>query len=98
MNRKSRLLQLAVVVGLCAFVGAAAGIAGSAAAPSSKAKKGTSTFGSYSLEVENAKGVVKLHAQFELAVTRVHPQDYAAFRAFLSEVDKALGQRLIVKP
>ncbi|MEO7096896.1 MAG: DUF3857 domain-containing protein, partial [Polyangiales bacterium] len=62
------------------------------------AKKGSSTFGSYSLEVENVKGVVKLHAHFELAVTRIHPQDYAAFRTFLSEVDKALGQRLIVKP
>ena len=62
------------------------------------AKKGASPFGAYSLEVENSKGVVKLHAHFELAVTRIHPQDYAAFRTFLSEVDKALGQRLIVKP
>jgi hypothetical protein len=43
VNRKSSLLRLAVVVGLCAFVGAAAGIAGSAAAPTSKTKKGTST-------------------------------------------------------
>jgi hypothetical protein len=43
VNRKSRLLRLAVVVGLCALAGAAAGIAGSAAAPSGKTKKGTST-------------------------------------------------------
>ena len=64
------------------------------------AKKGSSPFGAYSLEVESAgnSGVIKLHAHFELAVTRVHPQDYAAFRLFLSEVDRALGQRLIVKP
>ena len=43
MNPKPRLVRLAVVIGLCALAGAAAGIAGSAAAPSSKAKKGNST-------------------------------------------------------
>jgi len=42
VNRKSRLLQLTVVIALCALAGAAAGIAGSAAAPSSKAKKSNS--------------------------------------------------------
>ncbi len=42
MNRKSRLLRLAVVIGLCALAGAVAGIAGSAAAPSGKAKNGNS--------------------------------------------------------
>ena len=47
MHRKSRLLQLAVVIGLCALAGAAAGIAGSAAAPSSKAKK--SNFGRHGI-------------------------------------------------
>ncbi|MDX6659179.1 MAG: hypothetical protein QOJ55_1 [Solirubrobacteraceae bacterium] len=43
MNRKSRLVRLGAVIGLCALAGAVAGIAGSAAAPSSKAKQGTST-------------------------------------------------------
>ena len=43
MNRKPRLVRLGAVIGLCALAGAAAGIAGSAAAPSSKAKKGNST-------------------------------------------------------
>lgn len=43
MNRKSRLVRLGAVIGLCALAGAVAGIAGSAAAPSSKTKQGTST-------------------------------------------------------
>ena len=43
MNRKPRLVRLGAVIGLCALAGAAAGIAGSAAAPSSKAKKGNSS-------------------------------------------------------
>ena len=43
MHRRFRFVRLGAVIGLCALVGAAAGIAGSAAAPSSKAKKGTAT-------------------------------------------------------
>lgn len=43
MNRKPRLVRLGAVIGLCALAGAAAGIAGSAAAPSGNAKKGYST-------------------------------------------------------
>jgi len=40
LNRK---LRLGVVIGLCALVGAAAGIAGSAAAPTSKSKQSNAT-------------------------------------------------------
>jgi hypothetical protein len=43
VNRKTRFVRLAAVIGLCALAGAAAGIAGSAAAPSSKAKQGNSS-------------------------------------------------------
>ena len=39
MHRRFRLVRLGAVVGLCALAGAGAGIAGSAAAPSSKVKK-----------------------------------------------------------
>jgi len=42
VNRKPRLVRLGAVIGLCALAGAAAGIAGSAAAPSGNAKKGYS--------------------------------------------------------
>jgi hypothetical protein len=43
VNRKPRLVRLGVVISLCALAGAAAGIAGSAAAPSGKANKGSSS-------------------------------------------------------
>jgi hypothetical protein len=43
VHRRFRLVRLGAVVGLCALAGAAAGIAGSAAAPSSKAKKGSTS-------------------------------------------------------
>jgi hypothetical protein len=43
VNRKLRPVRIAAVLGLCALAGAAAGIAGSAAAPSGKAKKGNSS-------------------------------------------------------
>jgi pectate lyase len=43
VNRKPRLVRLGAVIGVCALAGAAAGIAGSAAAPSNNAKKGNSS-------------------------------------------------------
>jgi hypothetical protein len=63
-----------------------------------EAKKGSSPFGNYAVEVESTKGALKIHVHFELTVSRVHPKDYAAFRAFLREADVALSQRVIVKP
>jgi hypothetical protein len=42
VNRKRTLLRIGIVVGLCAIAGAAAGIAGSAAAPSGNAKRSNS--------------------------------------------------------
>lgn len=61
-----------------------------------EAKKGSSKFGSYSLEVDVQKGVIKTHARFELAVTRVTPLEYPAFRNFLREAENVLAQRLIL--
>jgi hypothetical protein len=43
VKRKLSLVRLGVVIGLCALAGAAAGIAGSAAAPSGKAKRSDSS-------------------------------------------------------
>jgi len=62
-----------------------------------EAKKGSSAFGAYAVEVEASKGTLKIHVHFDLSVSRVHPKDYAAFRAFLQQADVALNQRVIVK-
>jgi tetratricopeptide (TPR) repeat protein len=55
---------------------------------------GTSPFGTYSVDVDATGGTV-LHVRTRVALsrTRVAASEYAAFRAFCEEVDRALGQR-----
>lgn len=53
-------------------------------------------FGSFSLQVEPMDGGVVVSGHVALDVARVEPAEYPAFRAFLAEMDRALGQRLSV--
>jgi tetratricopeptide (TPR) repeat protein len=60
------------------------------------ASSGSGPFGSYSVEVENAAGVIRLKSVVTLARTRVSAAEYPAFRGWCEQVDRALGQRATV--
>jgi hypothetical protein len=59
--------------------------------------KGDSRFGWYSVEVEKQPDKITVKSRLGLKVTRVVPKDYAAFKAFCVEADRALGARLVVE-
>ncbi|MCL2451083.1 MAG: DUF3858 domain-containing protein, partial [Polyangiaceae bacterium] len=58
--------------------------------------KGSSPFGAYSVEVDTSGGSLHVKTSVTLSMTRVSVADYAAFRGFCEEVDRALGQRATV--
>jgi hypothetical protein len=58
---------------------------------------GDSRFGWYSVTVEKQSDKVTVKSRVGLKVTRVVPKDYAAFKAFCAEADRALGARLVVE-
>jgi tetratricopeptide (TPR) repeat protein/transglutaminase-like putative cysteine protease len=60
-------------------------------------KNGDSRFGWYSVVVEQQPDKVTVKSRLGLKVTRVVPKDYAAFKAFCAEADRALGARLVVE-
>ncbi len=53
-------------------------------------------FGSYQVDVENAGGAIRVRTTVTLAKTRIAAAEYASFRAWCEEVDRALGQRVTV--
>jgi hypothetical protein len=60
-----------------------------------EAKKLTSPFGELDLQVEQAAGKLVVKAKLTMTKTRIEPADYAAFRTFCQEVDRALGDRAV---
>ena len=56
----------------------------------------TSRFGSYSVAVEETGSTVTVRSHLSLAVTRVTPQDYPAFRKFCVAADQAFSHRLVI--
>ncbi len=58
------------------------------------AKQGSSPFGSYAVEVESSPGSVRIKTSVAISKSRIAASEYAAFRAFCEEVDRALGQTL----
>jgi hypothetical protein len=58
---------------------------------------GDSRFGWYSIVVDKQADKVSVKSRLGLKVTRVPPADYAAFKAFCAEADRALGARLVVE-
>ncbi len=63
-------------------------------APSSA--RGTSPFGRYEVAVESAATSLHVKTTVTLTRTRIAPSEYAAFRAWCEEVDRALGLRATV--
>jgi cellulose synthase operon protein C len=56
--------------------------------------KGTSPFGSYSVEARQDAGKVSVTSRLVLAVSRVRPEQYPEFRAFCLAADAAFEARL----
>ena len=57
-----------------------------------------SAFGRFHLEVSADGDVVKVKSFLDVARSRIAPDEYARFRAFLGEIDAALQTRLVVGP
>ncbi len=56
-------------------------------------------FGHFDLRIEaSAHGTVVSEARLVVERDRVAPVDYAAFRAFLADVDAAMAERIVVEP
>jgi tetratricopeptide (TPR) repeat protein len=58
--------------------------------------QGDSPFGSYSVEVEALAGKITVHTKLALKKTRIMPNEYSSFRQFCTEVDSAIGKRMVV--
>jgi transglutaminase-like putative cysteine protease len=58
--------------------------------------EGTSTFGSFKVEVESGASVVRVKTRLTVSKTHIWAVDYPAFRAWCETVDHALGQRLVL--
>jgi tetratricopeptide (TPR) repeat protein len=63
-----------------------------------QAARGESQFGSYSVQVENGRGEVSVKSRVEVKVARIKPSEYAAWKRFCEEVDRAMGARLVIEP
>ena len=62
------------------------------------AREVESTFGRFHLEVSADGDVVRVKSFLDVARSRIAPDEYARFRAFLGEIDAALQTRLVVGP
>ena len=58
--------------------------------------RGSSPFGSYSVDVESNGNALHVKTTVALARTRITASEYPAFRAWCEEVDRGLGQRATV--
>jgi len=60
--------------------------------------RGSSSFGSYSVEVTRQPGQVTVRSRVEVTARRITPKQYDAWKKFCADVDRALGGRLVVGP
>jgi tetratricopeptide (TPR) repeat protein/transglutaminase-like putative cysteine protease len=63
-----------------------------------ESKEGNSEFGSYSVVFEKQGDKVRVKSRVGLKVPRVKPAEYAAFKRFCEEADRALSPRLVIEP
>jgi tetratricopeptide (TPR) repeat protein/transglutaminase-like putative cysteine protease len=61
-------------------------------------KDGSSDFGSYSVVFEKQGDRVRVKSRIGLKVPRVKPAEYAAFKRFCEDADRALSPRLVIEP
>jgi len=58
--------------------------------------EGTGPFGSYSVTVEEQPSKIIVTSRVTLTVTKVAPENYAAWKQFSADVDSALTPRLVI--
>ncbi|MDB4995182.1 MAG: Cell division protein FtsK, partial [Myxococcaceae bacterium] len=58
--------------------------------------EGKSPFGTYRVDVETEPTKARVKTQVTMTKTRITAAEYPAFRAWCEEVDRALGQRLVL--
>jgi hypothetical protein len=63
-----------------------------------ESKEGSSDFGSYSVMFEKQGDRVRVKSRVGIKVPRVKPAEYAAFKRFCEEADRALSPRLVIEP
>jgi hypothetical protein len=56
----------------------------------------SSAFGSIKVDVETTGAIVHVHTTIASTRSRVAASEYAAFRAWCEQVDRLLGQRIVV--
>ena len=62
------------------------------------AREVESTFGRFHLDVSADGDVVRVRSFLDVARSRIAPDEYPRFRAFLGEIDAAIQARLVVGP
>ncbi len=62
-----------------------------------RASAGTGSYGSYRVEVEAGGNTVRVKTAITMTRSRVPVGQYAGFRTFCEEVDRALGQRVVAE-
>ena len=60
------------------------------------ASESQTPFGTHKVTVEQVPGGVRVSTTVALTKTRIPVAEYAAFRTWCEQVDRALGQRLVV--
>jgi hypothetical protein len=60
--------------------------------------RGEGPFGSYSVEVTSEKDKVVVKSRVSVKVSRIAPKDYAAWKRFCEDADRALAPRLVIHP
>jgi cellulose synthase operon protein C len=63
-----------------------------------RAASGKTQFGEYAVSFEQKERQLRVTTHIAIEKTRITPQEYAEFRAFCENVDKALNQRVTVTP
>jgi tetratricopeptide (TPR) repeat protein len=66
-----------------------------ASAPNSTSADGP--FGSYAVNVQTDKDQVTISSRISVKVERVKPKDYAAWKTFCEETDRAMSPRLVIE-
>jgi hypothetical protein len=54
-------------------------------------------FGSYAVSVQTDKDQVTIASRISVKVERVKPKDYAAWKSFCEETDRAMNPRLVIE-
>ena len=58
---------------------------------------GKSAFGTYNVQFKQDGATLEMEVSYDIAAERIKVADYAAFRAWLNELDRALNQPILLQ-